>query len=71
MDWNIPCIPPQAACLAVRGNAKRFYIVYLFKAKIKDIEINPEFGEAYNSSGLVKLELKDFIGAIADFTKTI
>jgi len=37
----------------------------------KDIRINPEYGEAYNNRGLVKSELKDYEGAITDFTKVI
>ena len=35
------------------------------------IEINPQLSDAYFNSGIAKNVLKDYQGAIADFTKVI
>ena len=35
------------------------------------IEINPNFAEAYNNRGSVKEKIKDYQGAIIDFTTAI
>ena len=37
----------------------------------KAIEINPQYASAYSNSGNIKYSLKDYEGAIADFTKEI
>ena len=37
----------------------------------KAIEINPDFGTAYNNRGISKRKLNDYYGSIADFTKAI
>ena len=61
-----PCLLQSWACEKKLGDFKGAIADYT-----KAIEINPNYGRAYNNRGNSKHNLKDYQGAIADYTKAI
>lgn len=55
-----------ASAYAAKGQYKES-----LEASNKAIELNPEFADAYTSRAIVKMEMHDVQGAIADFNKAI